>query len=461
MIKKIGKFYSGIIVKNIGIFIFIGFMSVLFHEQGWFPNENLYAISRLVYHYILPIMLGYETGIRLAGQEGAVVSILTVAGFLAANIQIGMLGAMLISPVAAKGYQRVSHKLEERIQKGMEMLVKNIMTGVTGAGCAIVAFYFAEPLLGAFQDGMNHGINWLIQNHLIGFASVLIEPAKILFLNNSINHGVLDTVGMLQAQDMGKSVLFLLETNPGPGFGVLLALYVNSRKHKREYRAIAAVEFLGGIHEVYFTYVLSNLWLLLGVTAGGMTANIFYNWVDAGLAAPVAPGSALLLPLLAGRSDGAMVAAGILLAAIVSFGVNLLVLKIQKREERTQPIEQIPLSTEMSHEESTKEMKEEIKRRNKEMRIQTVGFVCDAGVGSSAMGAALFRRLLRNRNETEIQVTAHSVDQIPEQIDLIVCQKDFMRFLPKVEGCEICPVENLVETKGLEEVIEKYFGGEV
>ena len=220
---------------------------------------------------------------------------------------------------------------------------------------------------------------------------------------------------------------------------MLAALYLTRRKERETYAGAMVAEFIGGIHEVYFPVVLSDIRLLLPLMASSAAGAFWFELTGAGLRTPVSPGSCISILLLAGRPDFVKVGTGILISAIVSFGVSWLVLHWHKTGKEEQKL------CEMI------DKKEEIKQ----LPVRAIGFVCDAGVGSSAMGAALLRRKLMQQQITDIQVEAYASDQIPEHLDLVICQKNFRKLLPEsLEGSEILEVDSLLEQSAFNRIVE-------
>ena len=113
-----------------------------------------------------------------------------------------------------------------------------------------------------------------------------------MFLNNAINHGVLGPLGIQQAAEAGKSIFFLLESNPGPGLGILLAFtFFGKGAAKQSAPGAAVIQFLGGIHEVYFPYILMKPLLIVAAIGGGLAADFIFVMLNAGLVAPPSPGT--------------------------------------------------------------------------------------------------------------------------------------------------------------------------
>lgn len=437
ILRKIGKYYKRAILKNIGVFIFIGLLSVLCGEYGWLPNEDIYAISQLVYQYILPTMIAYEGGRELGESNGGVLAVLAVTGILLANPALGIVGAMISGPLAGFLWSRLERTLERRVDFRFTMLWKNLSVAALGGVLAVCFHALLAPLLQAFAQVLGMGMQFLISHHLIGVLAVVIEPAKVLFLNNVINHAVLVPIGMQQVQEAGSSVLFLLEANPGPGFGVLLALYCVKREQKNEHASAMIAQAVGGIHEVYFPFVLADLRLLVPLIFGGMAGNLCFQFLDAGLQGVVSPGSIVVILLMAGKHGCIPVLAGVAVSAVTAFLLSMAVLRVGRKEK-----------------EDKGDQRETVMEEKK--KIEQIAFVCDGGVGSSAMGAALMRRMLAQTGKSGIQVKAYAADLVPEDVDLIVCQKDFYALLPEgLSGREVYVVDSLVQTEGFQTILEE------
>ncbi|MDO4166364.1 MAG: hypothetical protein Q4D32_03050 [Eubacteriales bacterium] len=448
-LHRFGKFYSRVILNFIGIFIFVGILSVLFGENGWIPNKDIYAISEFVYHYVLPVMIAYSAGNQVraidtqkSGKDlyaGGTIAVMATAGLLIAKVQVGLLGAMILGPVCGYMWKSMVEPVLRRKNIQVEMLVRNILVALMGLLMALLSYYGLAPLLEKVSQGLMAGIVFLIRHHLLFFMSFVIEPCKVFFLNNSINHGILMPLGMQQAERVGTSVLFLLETNPGPGLGLLFALYWHRRQRRKEYSAAMFVEFIGGIHEVYFPEILSNVPLLLSVIAGGTVGNLWFSEWNLGVASVVSPGSIVTLMMMSPKGQLLGILAGVLLSAMVSFFVAKWILVWQGAKE----ISKVP-----------KEGQKEAECCNMS-EIHKIGFICDAGVGSSSMGAALLRRKLKESGLDHVEVSAYAMDQIPQDLDLAVCQKNFKELLLKeYKDQKIITMDSLLNQQELSELAQ-------
>ncbi len=158
----------------------------------------------------------------------------------------------------------------------------------------------------------------------------------MLFLNNAINHGVLSPLGVEQAAEAGKSIMFMLESNPGPGLGILLAfMFFGPRAIRPSVPGAIIIQFFGGIHEIYFPYVLMKPQLILAAIAGGATGIATFLVTNVGLVAPPSPGSIIAYTLVTAPGDHLGVYLGIALSAAVSLLVGALLLGFGRKEKLT------------------------------------------------------------------------------------------------------------------------------
>lgn len=451
-LHRFGRFYSRVILNFIGIFIFVGILSAVFGDYGWIPNENIYAISQFVYRCVIPILIAYAAGNEIGHppegeradrhQMGGTIAVMAIVGVILADDRSGILGAMILGPICGLLWEKLLKEPVQKVKTGLEMLVRNIVAAAVGSILAVTAYYLAAPMLSSCTDALLSGINYLIGHKLIWLLSVIIEPAKVFFLNNSIHHGILLPLGMQQVEELGESILFLLEANPGPGLGLLTALYICRKEKRREYGASLFVEFIGGVHEVYFPEVLVNLWLLLALIGGGAAGNFCFLAFHGAVTGAVSPGSILSILLVCSRKGILSVLLGIFVSAAVSAVLTILILKWQERSEKNSDICIEP------------QMIPEIKAE-KEMVIK-VGFICNAGVGSSAMGAALLRRKLREMKIDGVEVEAYPADQLPADLTFAVCQRDFKEMSSfELKAEKVFTVESLLNQNEYCPVIEE------
>ena len=332
-VQHVGRFLSNMILPNISAFIIWGFIAALFIPTGWLPNESLAKLVEPMIVYFLPLLIGFSGGKLVGGDRGAIVGAATTMGtIVGADIPM-FLGAMIVGPLGGLAIRTVDRQLESKIKAGFEMLVNNITAGVVGAACTVVAFFLVGPLIEALAGFLTSAVSFLIDNGLLPLTSIFVEPAKVVFLNNAINHGIFTPLGVQQSVETGHSAFFLIEANPGPGLGVLLAYMLLGRSDERKSGAGATIiHFFGGIHEVYFPYVFMNPRLIIAVIAGGMTGVFTLTLFDAGLVSPASPGSIFSVLLMTPQDSIIGVPLAVLLSTIVSFVIASIILKIRPEQ---------------------------------------------------------------------------------------------------------------------------------
>jgi mannitol PTS system EIICBA or EIICB component len=332
-IQRIGGYLAGMVMPNIAAIIAWGLITALFIPAGWTPNSKIATMVGPMILTLLPLLIAYTGGKLVHGQRGAVVGAVATMGIIVGTDVPMFLGAMIMGPLAALVLKQFDHYTAERIKPGFEMIVDNFSSGIIGGGMAIAGIYGIGPVVRHFTDWAGNGVQWLVDNHLLPLASVLVEPAKVLFLNNAINHGVLAPLAVQQAADKGKSLLFMIETNPGPGLGILLAYwFFGPRALRASAPAAIIIQFLGGIHEIYFPYILMKPRLIVAAIAGGMSGILVEQATNAGLVATPAPGS--IFAYIAETPKGGFfgVLAAVVVAAGVSFGVASVLLGFGRLE---------------------------------------------------------------------------------------------------------------------------------
>ncbi|MEV0586787.1 PTS mannitol transporter subunit IICB [Nonomuraea sp. NPDC050310] len=340
-IQRIGGYLAGMIMPNIGAFIAFGLITALFIPTGWLPNEDFAKLVGPIISTLLPILIGYTGGRMVHGQRGAVAGAVATIGLVVGATIPMFLGAMIIGPLAAYVLKLVDGATENRVKPGFEMLVDNFTAGIVGGGMALLGAWGIGPVVKAVTDSAGSAVGWLIDNGVLPAASLLIEPAKVLFLNNAINHGVLGPLGVAEAARTGKSILFMLESNPGPGLGLLLAFMVFGPLAMRPSTPAAIIiHFFGGIHEIYFPYVLMKPRLILAVIAGGATGVFIFMITGAGLVAPPSPGSIFAYLAVTPRGGWLGVGLGILLSTAVTFVVAAILLGFGRGEKKLQEQQQ-------------------------------------------------------------------------------------------------------------------------
>jgi mannitol PTS system EIICBA or EIICB component len=334
-VQKFGGNLAAMVMPNIGAFIAWGLLTALFIPTGWTPNESLAEMVGPMILVLLPVLIGYTGGRLVHGQRGAVIGAIGTMGIIVGSDIPQFLGAMVMGPLAAWILMKIDGWIVPRTKVGFEMLVNNFSLGILGVGMAIIGFLGIGPIVTTLTDILGSGVEFLVDNRLLPLASILIEPAKVLFLNNAINHGVLGPLGVVEAAEAGKSILFMLETNPGPGLGILLAFWVAGPNRAIRLSAPGAIiiHFFGGIHEIYFPYVLMKPQMILAAIAGGATGVLTFMITGVGLVATPSPGSIFAYMAMTPSGNFFGVLLGIALAAVVSFLVGATLLRFSKSDE--------------------------------------------------------------------------------------------------------------------------------
>ena len=400
------------VMPNIGAFIAWGFITALFIPTGWWPSPTLAQLVDPMLVYLLPLLIAYTAGRNVAGERGGVIGAITPAGVIVGSEIPMFIGAMIMGPLAGYVIKQFDRLIDGKVKAGFEMLVNNFSIGILGMLLAILGFYAIGTIVSELTEWISLCAAWIIEHSLLPLVSIFVEPAKVLFLNNAINHGIFSPIGLEQARETGESIMFLLETNPGPGLGVLLAYWMFAEGNAKESAPGAVIiQFFGGIHEIYFPYILARPVLILAPIAGSAAGLLFYSLTDAGLVAPASPGSIISVLAMAPKGKTVVVLLGIVISAIVSFVVASPFVRRASQRNRTLPENRFKYNPAATTGTSAAS----------DGRIHKIVFACDAGMGSSALGATRFR----NRTEDlgiDVEVTNSSVDAIPKDADVVVSQ---------------------------------------
>ena len=441
-IQRFGRFLSGMVMPNIGAFIAWGLITALFIPTGWIPNEKMSSLVGPMITYLLPLLIGFTGGRMVWGIRGGVVGAIATMGVIVGSGIHMFIGAMVMGPFGGWIIKKSDNLIQDKVPVGFEMLADNFSAGILGMVVALFGFWIIQPVANSIMVFLQAGVNVIVNARLLPLASIFIEPGKVLFLNNAINHGILSPLGIQQVQETGKSILFLLETNPGPGLGILLAYWLFSRGNiKASAPGAIIIHFFGGIHEIYFPYILMRPILILAAIAGGASGIFTFLVLGAGEVATPSPGSIFALIAVAPRGGLFPVLAGITVATAVSFVTAMpFVKKFAIEDEKSDKL---------------KDAKASLDAMKSSGKITQIVFACDAGMGSSAMGANKITKMLREKS-INIKVEHCSVDEIPTGAQLIICHKDLMERVRQSGTRALCfGVTNLVNAPEYADIVEK------
>lgn len=456
-VQSFGRFLSGMVMSNIGAFIAWGLTAALFIDTGWCPNKELSTLVGPFLGYALPLLIAYTGGKMVGGTRGAVMGAIAVMGVIQSNPGTTMLmGAMVMGPLAGWVIKQFDALVEGKIKPGFEMLVNNFSVGILGLIMAILGFYITGPIMAAILALLKAGAEVLVANRLLPLVSLVVEPAKVLFLNNAINHGIFTPLGAEQASEFGKSIFYMIETNPGPGTGVLLAYWLFSRDQVTKDSAPGAliVHLLGGIHEISFPYILMNPLLLLATIGGSFAAMVYNTLLGLGLSGPASPGSIFAFVGMAPKGSTLSVFFAFVIAAGVSFLIASPIVRLSNGKGSLEDARQ-----EVASRKSAAKGLHPADAGAKKVDLRTLDqivFACDAGMGSSAMGAAVMQRKLERAGFGNIKVTHASVSEIPPGAQFVICHEDLAeRARRSAPQARLVTITNFMNAPEYDEIVDE------
>ena len=453
-VQKFGKFLSGMVMPNIGALIAFGFLAALFIDTGWIPNEKLNSMVSPMLTYLIPILIASTGGKMVGGDRGRVVGAIAVIGAIMSDTSITMLmAAMLMGPLAGFCIKKFDQLMDGHMPAGFEMLINNFSAGIIGMLLAILGYVVVGPVMSGILTVLAAGVNILVSHSLLPLVAIFIEPAKILFLNNAINHGIFTPLATAQAAEVGKSIMYMLEPNPGPGLGVLLAymFFCKDKKTKQSAPGAVIIHVLGGIHEIYFPYILMNPLVIIAPIVGNMVAIFWFNLTGCGLVGPASPGSLIAYLMMTPGSDIWKVLVGVAIATGISFGIASPIVKMAggKTSLEDAQAEMAAMKAEAKGESAAPIA---IKDASE---VKKIIFACDAGMGSSAMGATKFRNRLKAVCP-QIHVSNTSVDNIPADCDIAVVQMTLAdRARKSAPQAQLVTIGNFLADPALDELYEQ------
>lgn len=441
-LSRFGKFLSGMVMPNIGAFIAWGFLTALFIETGWLPNEGFASIASPMLSYLIPVLIAAQGGYLTGGDRGRITGAIAVIGCIAGAPDTTMLmGAMVMGPFAGWVIKMFDRFMEDRTPAGFEMLIDNFSVGLIGMFLSMLGYIAIGPIMTAILAVLMGGVQILMQYGLMPLLAIFIEPAKVLFLNNAINHGIFTPIGIAQAEETGRSIMYMLEANPGPGLGVLLAycLFCKDAKTRQSAPGAVIIHFFGGIHEIYFPYVLMNPKVIIAPIVGNMCAIAWFSFTGAGLTSAASPGS--IIAFLSMTPSDLMLTniIGVVIAAGVSFAIATPLVRTMATADLDQASQQM------------RDMKGSAEAAViSDTQGGKIVFACDAGMGSSAMGATRFRNRVK-AERPDLTVEHSSVDTVPSDANIVVCQRVLSeRARKSAPQAQIVTIDNFLDDPALD-----------
>ena len=467
-VQRIGGYLAGMIMPNIGAFIAWGLITALFIKTGWLPNATFAQLVDPMLYYLLPLLIGYTGGRMVHAQRGAVIGAIASAGVIIGGLPnvpefTGgtpmFLGAMIMGPLAAFILKLFDKAVDGKIPSGFEMLVDNFSLGIIGLLLVLVGVVGVGPILAVIVGFLGAGVQILVNAGLLPLASIFVEPAKVLFLNNAINHGIFTPLAAIDVQTAGKSILFMVESNPGAGLGLLLAFMFFGPKSLRPATPGAIIiHFFGGIHEIYFPYVLAKPRLILAMILGGMTGVFVNVAMGNGLVGPAAPGSIFAVMTVTARGDHFGVALAVATSALVTLVVAAFLLKLDNSDDdgdlsaATASMEEMKGKKSIA---STALAGAGTSSATPGRAVRSIVFACDAGMGSSAMGASVLRRKVQAAGFSDVTVVNKAIANLSDDVDLLVTHQDLAsRAGQRSPSAALYTVDNFMASPVYDEIVE-------
>lgn len=395
---------------------------------------------------MIPVLIAAQGGYLTGGDRGRITGAIAVIGCIADAPGTTMLmGAMVICPFSGWVIKRFDEFMDGRTPAGFEMLIDNFSVGLIGMALAMIGYLIIGPVMNVILAVLMAGVQVLIDYGLMPLLAIFIEPAKVLFLNYAINHGIFTPIGIAQAQETGRSIMYMPEANPGPGLGVLLAhcLFCKDAKTRQSAPGAVIIHFFGGIHEIYFPYVLMNPKVIIAPICGNAAAIAWFGFTGCGLTSAASPGSIFAFLAMTPSERMIQVIIGVCIAAAVSFVIASPIV-------RAADVADIDFASEKMRE--MKVTSEAVVVSGTENGL--VVFACDAGMGSSAMGATRFRNRIK-AERPDLTVKHSGVDNVTGEAKIVVCQRVLSeRARKSAPQAQIVEIDNFLDDPALDVLYE-------
>ena len=424
-VQNFGAKMSGMIIPNLGAFIAWGILTAVGIQ---IDSDVMRSFIVPMLFYLLPILIAFAGGRMVYGYRGGVIAAIATMGTIIGADTVMFIGAMVMGPISALILKKFDQMIEKKIPMGFELLINNIVIGILGASLGLLGYYALAPAVMWLTDVMAAGVDVLIATHLLPLTALVIEPAKVIFLNNAIGQGVLSPLGAIQAHETGRSVLFLLESNPGPGLGILLAYMIFGKGHvKATAYGASVIHFFGGIHEIYFPFVLMKPILILPLIVGGLVGNFLFVVLDVGLVSVAAPGSIIALSAMSYPGQLFLVWLGIFAAAGVTMLVAMPFILRSKNDSAEELADAAKEMEQFKGKESRVASVFKVEQDFDFAAVKSIIYACDAGVGSSAMGKSILQKKLKEAGLEDIVVTHEAIIDLPGKCEVIVAHQTLMQ----------------------------------
>ncbi|WHQ36846.1 hypothetical protein [Spiroplasma sp. SV19] len=483
MVQKFGSFMAGMIMPTVSLLIAWGLMAAMFltnvqgESIGWF---NVPALGRFVgptMKYLIPSLIGFMAGKMIydvrGGMLGAFVTFAAIIGndwvydqfgatillingktINASNSPNQIIGAMILAPLTVYGFKKIEKLYINRVKVGFEMLVKNFSLALIAIIYAIMIFYAWGWIMFGISWVMISIINLFTKTPWVfPFMAILTEPLRAMFLNNALNHGVMVPLGtedVVRQLDNGvinpASWFFMVGGNPGPGFGLLLAYVVWRKQQRAAALGSSPIQLLGGIHEVHYVYIVAEPIMILATISGAFVSLGVVAIFSGGTRAVISPGS--LISVIAMSPTAIKIAINIiavLAGALTAFGVASFIM-IFKRHHKTDQLIVNVTDEGIAFQDPVVSLSQDRKKTPNFnwAKAKLLMVACDAGMGSSAMAAAILRKWCE-KNNIDIIVKNCAVKDLTPDVDICVTMKTFADIAhEKIPNAYIYPVSQFL-----------------
>ena len=453
-VQKFGSKLSSMVIPNLGAFIAWGLLTAVGIA---IDNDMLRSFITPMLNYLLPLLIAFAGGKMVYDYRGGVIGTVATIGVIIGSSETMFIGAMILGPLSAWILKQFDKLIDGKIPMGFELIVNNYSVGIIGAIIAVIGCVWLGPAIASLTGVFAAGVDFLVQNNLLPLTAILIEPAKPLFLNNAIGQGILTPMGTLQLESLGKSVLFLLESNPGPGLGVLLAyMFFGKGSSKSSAWGASIIHLFGGIHEIYFPFVLMNPILILPLIVGGACGTLMFTILNVGLVGVASPGSIISIMLMSSPGDQLKICLGILVACAITFVLSIPLIKRAGGGDDASLKEAAQTMNELKGKKSRISSVFESIEDFDFSKVTRIAYACDAGIGSSAMGATVLQKKCKAAGLDDVTVFHIAIENLPTECQVVVTQELLLDRVKDVQKDAYCiAVTDFINAPQYDELIEK------
>lgn len=453
-IQKFGSKLSSMVIPNLDAFIAWGLLTAVGIA---IDNDMLRSFITPMLNYLLPLLIAFAGGKMVYDYRGGVIGTVATIGVIIGSSVTMFIGAMILGPLSAWILKQFDKAIDGKVPMGFELLVNNYSVGILGAILSVIGCVWLGPAISSLTNVFAAGVNVLVQNNLLPLTAILIEPAKPLFLNNAIGQGILTPMGTLQLDELGKSVLFLLESNPGPGLGILLAyMFFGKGSSKTSAWGASVIHLFGGIHEIYFPFVLMNPILILPLIVGGACGTLVFTMLNVGLVGVASPGSIISIMLMSSPGDQFKIILGIAAACAVTFVLAIPLIKRAGGGDDASLKEAAQTMNELKGKKSRISSVFESIEEFDFSKVTRIAYACDAGIGSSAMGATVLQKKCKAAGLDDIKVFHIAIENLPTECQVVVTQELLLDRVKDVQKDAYCiAVTDFINAPQYDELIEK------